>query len=298
MESPGPQIAPRHAIDLGHLLATVFHGDGDRKQRSHYNNEENGVLVEAEPKQRQRPPADTGQTLEAHEQSAHGLFEKLVASNTQSQNHAEYNGNDVPKQYTFHADGDGNPVTVVTKAVVKFVGHTPRCREQVGRPNLELGQKRPEGKQYAVKDDVVSGALHCCSTPGSTCGFIPSWYSTSSERLISSRNSSRIWRAARATSTSSRCRGRGRSTGNSLFKRPGLKVSKATRSPRRTASRTLCVTKMMVRPVSAHMRSSSSCSRSRVCASSAAKGSSISRTSGSVARARARATRWRMPPES
>ena len=46
------------------------------------------------------------------------------------------------------------------------------------------------------------------------------------------------------------------------------------------------------------MRSSSTCIRSRVCASSAANGSSISSTLGSVASARARPTRCFMPPDS
>ena len=45
-------------------------------------------------------------------------------------------------------------------------------------------------------------------------------------------------------------------------------------------------------------RSSSSCRRSRVMASRAPKGSSMSRTSASWAKARAMATRWRMPPDS
>ena len=49
---------------------------------------------------------------------------------------------------------------------------------------------------------------------------------------------------------------------------------------------------------SAQIRSSSSCSRSRVIASSAPNGSSMSSTSASWASARARATRWRMPPDS
>ena len=51
-------------------------------------------------------------------------------------------------------------------------------------------------------------------------------------------------------------------------------------------------------PVSCQSRSSSSCSTSRVIASSAPNGSSMRRTSASCASARARATRWRMPPDS
>src|SRR5699024_8969182 len=64
------------------------------------------------------------------------------------------------------------------------------------------------------------------------------------------------------------------------------------------ASRTLWVTKRIVSPFSRQIRSNSSWRMSRVMASSAPKGSSMSRTSASWARARARATRCRMPPES
>src|SRR5262245_29045925 len=54
----------------------------------------------------------------------------------------------------------------------------------------------------------------------------------------------------------------------------------------------------MVLPVSLCTRSSSSCRTSRVCASSALNGSSISRMAGSMASARARLTRCCMPPDS
>src|SRR5215470_11093544 len=54
----------------------------------------------------------------------------------------------------------------------------------------------------------------------------------------------------------------------------------------------------MVLPVSLCTRSSSSCRISRVCASSALNGSSMSRIAGSIASARARLTRCCMPPES
>ena len=80
--------------------------------------------------------------------------------------------------------------------------------------------------------------------------------------------------------------------------RPGRLLSTTTRSPSRTASRTLCVTNRTVSPRSAQILSSSSCSRSRVIASSAPNGSSMSSSSASWASARASATRCRMPPDS
>ena len=72
----------------------------------------------------------------------------------------------------------------------------------------------------------------------------------------------------------------------------------AMRSPMRIASSMSWVTKMIVLPISPWMRSSSFCRRVRVIGSRAPKGSSISITGGSAARARASPTRWRSPPES
>ena len=85
---------------------------------------------------------------------------------------------------------------------------------------------------------------------------------------------------------------------NSPMTRPGRLLSSTTRSPSRTASRTSCVTNTMLSLRRRQMPSSTSCSRSRVIASSAPNGSSISSTSASWASARARATRCRMPPDS
>jgi hypothetical protein len=79
--------------------------------------------------------------------------------------------------------------------------------------------------------------------------------------------------------------------------RPGRADITTTRSDSSTASAMAWVTKITDRAPS-QMRSSSSAMRSRVIASSAANGSSISRISGLSASARASATRWRMPPES
>ena len=66
--------------------------------------------------------------------------------------------------------------------------------------------------------------------------------------------------------------------------------------PMAAASSMECVTKRMVRPVSRQMRRTSACMMRRFWASRAPNGSSISRSSGSMASARAMAARWRMPP--
>src|SRR5262249_11992987 len=96
-----------------------------------------------------------------------------------------------------------------------------------------------------------------------------------------------------------RRRGRGRSTGTMAPRlAPGPAVMTAMRWVSSTASAISWVMNTMVLPVLRQMPTSSSCSRARVCASSAPNGSSISRIFGSVASTRAICTRCFMPPDS
>ena len=93
---------------------------------------------------------------------------------------------------------------------------------------------------------------------------------------------------------------RGRSNGmrRSATTTAGRRVITSTRSLSSTASRMEWVMKMPVLRCRAHRSSSTSAISSRVMASSALKGSSISMMEGSWMRDRHRATRWRIPPES
>ncbi len=83
-----------------------------------------------------------------------------------------------------------------------------------------------------------------------------------------------------------------------VLARPGLAVITMILSASVTASSTLWVMNTTVFLSTSQMRSSSCCRMVRFCSSSAENGSSISSTSGSLAKARAIDTRWRMPPES
>ena len=80
--------------------------------------------------------------------------------------------------------------------------------------------------------------------------------------------------------------------------RPGRSLITNTRSDRKIASGMLCVISSTVLREFIQMRCSSRFMRSRVIASSAPKGSSISSTDGSCSSARRIATRCCMPPES
>ena len=86
------------------------------------------------------------------------------------------------------------------------------------------------------------------------------------------------------------------STGVSIWTtRPSFMTT--MRSLMDKASDWSCVTRTVVTPMVCCRMRSSSCMFSRSLASRLDRGSSSSRTGGSMTRARARATRWRWPPE-
>ncbi|MNU94018.1 hypothetical protein D3C71_839710 [compost metagenome] len=90
-------------------------------------------------------------------------------------------------------------------------------------------------------------------------------------------------------------RGRGRSMRWSSAIWPSS--IRITRSARATASCTSWVTSSAVKPLLRHRPSMRRCISMRVNASSAPSGSSSSKRRGLCTRARARATRWRWPPD-
>ena len=102
----------------------------------------------------------------------------------------------------------------------------------------------------------------------------------------------------RGSSRVSTLRGCSRSISTIPATRPGRGLMTTTRVERKTASEIECVTKTTVDSMRRQICSSSMFSRSRVISSSAPNGSSISRSGGSKASARAIATRICMPPES
>ena len=112
--------------------------------------------------------------------------------------------------------------------------------------------------------------------------------------LRSSPSARRIPRSSR----NSALRGYVNGTDTSATIRPGRWLMTNTRSLKKTASATLCVTNTAVHRCRSQSRMSSSFNCCREISSSAAKGSSNSMTSGAVTIARARETRIRMPPES
>ena len=80
--------------------------------------------------------------------------------------------------------------------------------------------------------------------------------------------------------------------------RPGRADITQIRSDSRIASSISWVTNSTVVPSDCQTSSSNCCIDSRVCASSAPNGSSISSAFGDIASTRAMPTRWRMPPDN
>ena len=169
-----------------------------------------------------------------------------------------------------------------------------RCRRAISFGHVDAQSLRPPGGCARARRPRTSSVAQATSGASKSRSADVSRHADAPPRRKAS-----VRAAARAAiSVESIRRGRGSGTAISALTRPGPEASTTTRSPRRTASRTLCVTNSTVRPCSDHRRSSSSCMASRVIASSAPNGSSIRTRSASWARTRASATRWRIPPDS
>jgi hypothetical protein len=148
------------------------------------------------------------------------------------------------------------------------------------------------GERLGASERGVStgSGITCAPWPASRPCARPSRCCVISARNAWKRSS---WFIAR------RSRGRGTSTTNDGPSRARGPVSSGMmRSAIISASSTSFVISSAVLCSSPQIRTISSCRLARVNASSADSGSSISNTSGFVARARATDTRWRMPPDS
>src|SRR5438270_6626990 len=195
LESFCAEVASGLTKDFGHLLAAIFHREGDGQQGTHDHDEEDGILAEPEPEQCERPPADAREALQTDEQSSHGFFEEFIAGDAESEDHPKDDGNGVANHNPLHADANGDPVAVILKSGVQSLADSPRRWKKIWRPDFQFGEKRPKPKENRIENQVAGGAFHDrtpSGIPAFTRGFTPSLYSASRERLISSRSSSRI----------------------------------------------------------------------------------------------------------
>src|SRR6266536_2612507 len=159
-KAAGSQVTSRHAVNPGHLLASVFHRDGHRQQRAHQNHEQNRFFGQAEPQDGQRNPANAGQRLQAHQQSPQSFFEELVAAHAEPDDHSQQDGQTVADQHALHGDRDADPEAAIGKAVKQGACDSPRRGEQVRGPDMQLRQQGPNPEQSAVEHDLFSDFFH------------------------------------------------------------------------------------------------------------------------------------------
>ncbi len=126
--------------------------------------------------------------------------------------------------------------------------------------------------------------------------------STGSSGMTSAVIAACTWSTMSAKDLELTSRGKGSGLGMTLRMRPGRDEMMTIRVAMKTASTMLCVTrKMLRRPARPEPRQRSTTSVRRLSAvstSSALKGSSMHSTSGWATRARAKPTRWRIPPDN
>ena len=191
--------------------------------------------------------------------------------------------------------GAGDPSILLERQNVKSLGHERqidlhvhlvRSAAEFGRNLSGRRQRQPE-LEAGPRDDHAENGAPLFDRSTSETRLMPRAPSAAPRRQTLER---------RRLKRSSQIRGRGRSISTWSRMRPF--DSTTTRLARKTASATSWVMKTTVGRRSCQIRVEFLLQRHRVCASTLAKGSSISSTAGLLASARTTPTRCCMPPDS
>src|SRR5213594_1095714 len=262
-----------------HVHAQHAGGDGDehREDRGVADERDLGRLAEAEPHQ------EHGQERQRWD-GPHELDDRLDHESHRRADAGQQPGGQRDQRGEAEALGDAHErgqhvarQAAVAERLHQDGGHGARRGQQHGIHHAEgcvaVGDDRPGGQGGEQRD-------HSCTL--ATSSF--------TRRVISLSYC--------VNSAAKRSRASGSLMGTTCLIRPGADVITTTRSARYTASRIECVTNRIVLGSTDWMRASSSWSTSRVWASRAPNGSSIRTIAGSLASARAMATRCFIPPES
>src|SRR6202040_2838813 len=317
-ERNGPESAPAarlvvssdvqiDLVDLEHARGGVDH---QRKEHADRHHEDLRALAEAENEQRKRQNGALGYGIGRRNDRIAQRADGPIESHRDAEDERGEGADDGPIGEALHADRGVGHELARAEHLDEGGDHARRGRKESRIDEAEARAELPDQQQAERRDHVQEAVARARRhAPGAA------W--ARQNRLHAHGVISSSWRRARSTSSrrldqicvisspysgvfcsAMMLRGRASGTCTNVFTLPGCAVMTMIRSPRNTASSTEWVMNTTVFLCSSQMRSSSSWSRSLFCASSAENGSSISRISGSLANARAMATRWRMPPES
>src|SRR5215467_9850034 len=327
-----------HQVELGriHRFEAHDHVDEHGEESHHPRDDDLGGDAEAEPYDYEGRDGDLGQGLERYQIGVEGALHEAELRDDRPEHDARHCRDDEAHERLEEGNPEVGQVEPRPHAAHEGARHRAgRGHEEVRyvpgahhpfpegdeeheheRNEHDLGtiahveggvlaHLRPDGALPCLPPDhfstrlIARGSASARRATLSPCGGEGIEGAQSSHPRASKRwRIRRVYTPNSSEAIMSRSRGRGSRTSTISLMRPGRADITMTRSARKAASGMEWVMNTMVFPDSFQMRRSSRFMNSRVMASSAPKGSSMRRSDGSCTRARAMATRCRMPPES
>src|SRR5215211_399367 len=296
------------AVDLAHAGRRI---DDHRKKHADRHHEDFRSLAQPEDQQGQRQDGAFGNRIGCGDQGINERTDDAVEAHRDAEHERRDTADDRPPGEPLETDESVGGELARAHHVGENGEDARRLRKEPRIDEAEIAGQLPHQQQRERRrkaQHAIAPARR--QRPARPCsGYdvprrhdLASLSSCRRARRTSSRRLDQMrWTSAPnsgAFCSSIRSRGRASGTGTISFNRPGCAVMIMMRSPSSTASSTLWVMNTTVFLCSSQMRNSSSCSSSLFWASSAENGSSINRISGSLAKARAIDTRWRMPPDN
>src|SRR5215813_3773635 len=332
-----PQRPHQVELGRIHRFEAHDHVDEHGEESHHARDDDLGGDAEAEPHDDEGRDGDLGQSLQRHQVGIEGALHEAELRDDRPQHDARQRGDDEAHQRLEKGNPEVGQVESRPDPAREGAGHRAGRGHEKVRHAPGAHHPFPQGhEEYEHEGNehglgaiayVEGGVLAQLCPGGSLPPLVRSHHF--STRLVargsasartaapsprggegiqgaqsSHPRASKRWRIRRVYTPNSseaimsRSRGRGSPTSTISLMRPGRADITMTRSARKAASGMECVMNTIVLPDSFQMRRSSRFMNSRVMASRAPKGSSMRRSDGSCTRARAMATRCRIPPES
>src|SRR6266550_1865107 len=301
---PEDEIHPVAPHVSGRLQVHGRHGPKGVGERSRHGekgpddrHEQKACLGEAKQDQSQGHPGDRRESLEPEDVGLDALAEGREMNRQEREDRSEDQGDEETDSEAHERRGDGTGQGPTNPEIVQGPRDSAGARQEVRWPNLQAEDEFPKADEghrdhdHGDQVQVVSpNAGFSVAIHRGRFDWFDHW--TSAFKISFDR------RICSTTSGFSKVLGRGALFVRTALTVPGRWDRTTIRPPRTAASRTSCVTNRVVVPLRSHRSWTTDCISSRVCTSRAANGSSMSRTCGRKTRARARATRCFIPPDS